>query len=529
MKTLKTLLAALPEIDTPSYADVDIAGITDDSRRVQPGFLFVAYKGVEADGHAYIADAIRRGAAAVVCERELRIENDELRKVSSQFPILNSQFSIQVPNGRRAFALLCAAWHDYPSRDLTLIGVTGTDGKTTTTNLIYNILKAAGLRAGMISTVNAVIGERALDTGLHVTTPDADEVQDYLAQMRDAGMTHCALEVTSHGLAHYRVDGCEFDVAVVTNITHEHLDLHGSREAYRAAKARLFEMAEQHVLNADDDFSFSYLLQVPADRRAFYSRQTNPEKTLEVFDSGDWWLCASRVDHASGSIDIDAFKPGQRIALPVKTHLVGDFNVSNILAACGAAMLLGIPVEAIQAGVASLHGIPGRMERFDCGQPFLAVVDFAHTPNALDNCLRTLRQITPGKLFAVFGCAGERDGQKRHAMGKIAAGLADVAIFTAEDPRRESLDAIMAEMERGARDARPMRAEILKIDDRGEAIRAACKMAQAGDTVVACGKGHEQSMCFGATEYAWDDRLAMREALRGQPFSHRLPTSIDLH
>lgn len=511
-KSLQQLLVAAGLPASPGAERVAITGVTDDSRRVQPGNLFVAYAGVERDGHTFIPDALARGAAAIVCEREWDAENATSSIPNSQFSILNSQFPILVPNARQAFALLCAAWHGFPSREMTLIGVTGTDGKTTTANLIFSILKAAGYTAGMISTVNAVIGERTLDTGLHVTTPDADEVQDYLAQMRAAGVTHCVLEVTSHGLAHHRVDGCDFDVAVVTNITHDHLDLHGTREAYRAAKARLFEMAPVHVLNADDDYSFGYLLKLPAERRIFYSREIQPNGAY-----GDWWLYPPRVDLVAGRIEAYAFRfAGERLALPLTTHLLGNYNVSNVLAAAGAALAIGVPVEAIQTGVAALHGIPGRMERIDEGQPYLAVVDFAHTPNALENALTTLREITAGRLIVTFGCAGERDVQKRFLMGKVAAELADVAIFTAEDPRRESLDAILAEMDRGAAAAQPRRAEIMHIADRGEAIRQACALAQAGDTVVVCGKGHEQSLCFGVTEYAWDDREAMRRAIHGR-------------
>lgn len=506
-KRLSSLLEAIPAPCPADAEHIAITGITDDSRRVQPGNLFVAYAGVEADGHTFIPDALRHGAAAVVCERPWQVVRE-----GNDPPSPDAQPSILVPNARRAFALLCAAWHDFPARDMAVVGITGTDGKTTTTNLLFSILRAAEHKAGMISTVNAVIGDHMLDTGLHVTTPDADDVQRYLAQMRDAGTTHCVLEVTSHGLAHYRVDGTDFDVAVITNITHEHLDLHGSREAYRAAKARLFEMAPVHVLNADDEFSFSYLVRLPAKRRIFYSRETQPNGAY-----ADLWLYPPHVDHAIGRIEAYAFKRGgPPLALPLKTHLLGDFNVSNILAAAGAALAIGVPVEAIQAGVAALHGIPGRLERITEGQPYLAVVDFAHTPNALVNVLMTLRRITPGRLIVVFGCAGERDREKRYLMGKAAAELADVAVFTAEDPRRESLAAIMAEMERGAADAQPARAHIFKIAERGEAIRQACALAQAGDTVVACGKGHEQSLCYGTTEYAWDDREAMRRAIRGE-------------
>ncbi|HQX75016.1 MAG TPA: UDP-N-acetylmuramoyl-L-alanyl-D-glutamate--2,6-diaminopimelate ligase [Thermoflexales bacterium] len=505
MKSLSHLLSALP---TPTSApkDTDVAGVTRDSRRVQPGWLFVAYKGVEADGHKYLADAARRGAAAIVCEAAPAQPLD--------IPV------IVVPNGREAFAHLCAAWNDFPSRSLTVIGVTGTDGKTTTTNLIFNILKNAGIRAGMISTVNAVIGDKTLDTGLHTTTPDSDDVQNYLAEMRDAGLTHCILEVTSHGLAQYRVDGTKFDVAVVTNITHEHLDLHGSREAYRAAKARLFEMAPVHVLNADDAYSFEHLKNFAAKQRFVYAidktedggRKTEDDNS-SVFRPPSDNIVATDIQHLANALHFTALTP--RGEMSITSALIGDYNVSNILAAIGAALALDVPSDAIARGIASLAGVPGRMERIAAGQPFTAIVDFAHTPNALANALTAARGITAGRLIAVFGCAGERDRQKRPMMAQVAARLADIAIFTAEDPRRESLDDIFAQMDAGvaALPDREKRAEILHVKDRGEAIARAVSIAQTGDTVIACGKGHEQSMCFGTTEYPWDDRAAMRESI----------------
>ena len=508
LKPLQQLLAILPHITTQQPGDLTqvaqvsitgITGITDDSRQVQAGNLFVAYRGVEADGHRYIPDAIRRGAAAIVCEQAWP------EAAIASIPIT------VVPDGREAFGWLCAAWHDFPSRQMTTLGVTGTDGKTTTANLIFKILRAANLKAGMISTVNAVIGGRELDTGLHTTTPDADEFQGYLAQMRDAGMTHSVLEITSHGLAHHRVDGTEFAVAAITNITQDHLDLHGTHEAYRAAKAELFKMARRHVINADDPFSFDYLRRLPAEQRIIYTRR--PEITPANMAAGEQWIAATHVEHQPAAMQLQVTTPAGEIQLT--TALIGDFNVSNILAAVGVAVLLEIPLPSIRAGVAALAGIPGRMERIDSGQNYLAVVDFAHTPNSLDNCLRTLRQITPGQLIVVFGCAGERDAQKRPLMGRIAAERADVVVLTAEDPRRESLDAIMDAVEAGAKAANA-ESRLTRIADRGEAIRRACSLAQAGDTVVVCGKGHEQSMCFGTTEVPWDDRVALRQAIAGR-------------
>ncbi|MCS7060925.1 MAG: UDP-N-acetylmuramoyl-L-alanyl-D-glutamate--2,6-diaminopimelate ligase [Anaerolineae bacterium] len=512
-KTLDQLLAALPVAARARSASVDfsqiaITGITKDSRTVMPGALFVAYCGVEYDLHRFIPDALARGAAAVVCEEDSWCGEEHV-----DVPCFVTE------NGRQAFAHLCAAWYDHPTRDLVIVGVTGTDGKTTTSTLIFHILRAAGLRAGMITTVNAVIGDHTLDTGLHTTTPDADELQGYLAQMRDAGLSHCVLETTSHGLAQHRVDGIEFDVAVITNITHEHLDLHGTREAYRAAKGRLFEMVgaarrsavhpphkaavtPTSVLNADDPFSFEYLRGMPAARHVIYSAHADAASA-----GGD--VQAIRVAHLPSGLALTVRTP--RGALELNSALIGEFNVSNILAAVGAALALDIPDEAIRVGVAGMTGVPGRMERINLGQPFTAIVDFAHTPNALEQTLRALRPLTAGRLIVVFGCAGERDTLKRPMMGRAAAQYADVIVLTAEDPRRESLEAIIDQIVAGI--DHPA-AEVLRVPDRAQAIRTACALAEPGDIVVSCGKGHEQSMCFGTTETPWDEREAMRAAIR---------------
>ncbi len=365
------------QVDMP-VADIPVTGVVADNRKVMPGALFVAHKGLTNDAHRFIPDAIARGAAAIVCETpqpELAV------------PV------VYVAHARSAFAQLCAAWYGHPSRSLTVIGITGTDGKTTTANILYGILRAAGAQTGVITTVNAMIGDAQLDTGLHVTTPEAADIQRYLAMMRDAGATHCVLEVTSHGLTLNRVDGVAFDVAAVTNITHEHLDLHGTREAYRAAKTLLFNMAPAHVLNADDDYAYAHLAALPARARIAYSRSAQPTGAGLT-----GWLHARMADYATGTIDAHGWQAGKSLDLPLRTQLIGGFNVSNVLCASASALTLGVPLDAIQRGVASIAGVPGRMERIDAGQPYLALVDFAHTPNSLDNVLQTVRAITPGKL-----------------------------------------------------------------------------------------------------------------------------------
>ncbi|NOH03602.1 MAG: UDP-N-acetylmuramoyl-L-alanyl-D-glutamate--2,6-diaminopimelate ligase [Chloroflexi bacterium] len=505
--SLKNLFVDFPLPLPPHIPDVQISGIAIDSHAVKPGDLFVAMRGKFSDGHDYISKAIENGAAAVIGE----VGRDGILPY------------VGLENPRHALTWLAAAFHGFPARKLTVVGVTGTDGKTTTSNLIYKILIAAGIRAGMISTVNAVIGGEVLDTGFHVTTPDAHDVQSYLAKMVDAHLTHVVLETTSHGWSQHRVDACEFDVGVVTNITHEHMDEHGSYEAYRAAKARLFESLEWTrekpqgnprlgVINRDDVKSFAFL---------------------------DDHIKVNKINYGLGeeadvrAVDIEYSPSGSRFTavskdfrVGISSKLIGAYNVSNCLAALTAAVYgLGIEPETAAQGIAALEGIPGRMERIDLGQNFTAIVDFAHTPNALKVALEAAKAMLPspasgegsgvrGRIIAVFGSAGLRDKEKRRMMAETSAELADLTVLTAEDPRTESLDGILEEMAAGARSKGGREGETFwRVPDRGEAIKFALRLARPGDIVISCGKGHEQSMCFGKTEYLWDDRTAMRAAL----------------
>jgi UDP-N-acetylmuramoyl-L-alanyl-D-glutamate--2,6-diaminopimelate ligase len=475
--------------------------VAADSRKVESGGLFVAVKGVDIDAHRFIPQSVERGAAAVVF-------SDPLWDAAfSEWPQVAA---VRVPDTREALAWISAAWHGFPARSLKVIGVTGTDGKTTTVNLIASILAAAGFATSLISTVNARIGKDEYDTGLHTTTPDAPYVQRYLAQMVEAGSEYAVLEATSHGLAQHRVTACEFDVAVVTNITHEHLDYHGSYEAYRAAKARLFTgLTESYrkqdtpkvaVLNADDS-SYEFLRQISANVRLAYGLREGTD------------LTARDIRHTPQGLEFRAFTPVGEILL--HSPLVGLYNVHNILAASAAALSQGIGLEAIQQGVANLAGIKGRMERIDEGQDFTAIVDFAHTPNALSAVLREARQLVTGRVIVVFGSAGLRDQQKRSLMGHVAGKLADRIVITAEDPRTEDLNTIMEQIAGACRaEGREEGRDFWKVGDRAEAIQFAVDMARPGDIVIAAGKGHEQSMCFGTVEYPWSDHEAMRTALR---------------
>lgn len=483
------------------FPDVQIGGIAIDSRRVSHGDLFVALRGGSTDGHRHIEDAISRGAAAIA---------GQIEAGATTVPY------VQFHDTRQALSWIAAAFYGWPARRLSVIGVTGTDGKTTTVTLIHRILGAAGLRAGMISSVSAQIGDQALDTGFHVTTPDAHDVQLYLAQMVAAGLTHVVLETTSHGWAQHRVDACEFDVGVVTNITHEHLDEHGSYEAYRAAKARLLSslastVSKPHgnprlaVLNRDDR-SFPYLDNLVLLSKISYGIGVEAD--------------VRGVAISENTAGINFVAEGKELRVAISTHLHGAFNVSNCLAAFSATVFgMGIMPDIASRGIASLESVSGRLERIEMGQPFAAIVDFAHTPNALKVTLeaaRTMLQASKpgGRIIVVFGSAGLRDRAKRRMMAAIAQELADVSILTAEDPRTESLSSILAEMAESARSSGGTENQTFwRIPDRGEAIRFAVNRAQPGDIVLACGKGHEQSMCFGKVEHPWDDRIAMRAAL----------------
>ena len=514
MKRLSSLLAGLPNTISLEGRDTDVRSIATDSRAVQAGDLFIAIPGVYVDGHRFISDAVGQGAAVVVSERPAR---------NLVTPSGEAVVEVQVADSRRAWGWLCAAWHDFPSRKMTLVGVTGTDGKTTTVTPIHAILRAADLEAGMINTVAARIGPSEVATGLHTTTPDAPDIQRLLDQAVRAGASHAVLEATSHGLAQHRVAGCDFDVAAVTNITPEHLDSHGTLAAYRQAKARLFKglsgayrkpgIPKVAVLNKDDA-SYSLLHPIPADLQISYSTTEDADLTVSNM----------RLD--SDRTRLALHTPSSTIC--IETRLVGAFNVSNVLAAASVAVGLGVGPEAIREGVASAPAVPGRMERVAEGQGYLAIVDFAHTPNALQQALKTVRAMTRGKgrVIAVFGCAGLRDSDKRTAMGRVAAQLADLLVITAEDPRTEVLEDVVAQTALAASDAGKTEGEdLFRVLDRGQAILRACQMAEPGDIVIACGKGHEQSMCFGTTEYPWDDREAMRRAIRGSSLK-TLPTAI---
>lgn len=373
-------------------------------------------------------------------------------------------------------SLLAMVYYSWPGKDLTLIGVTGTDGKTTTATLIYEILKKAGYKAALISTVAAKIGNKEITTGLHVTSPSPWQLEKLLRMIVDKGFKYVVLECTSHGLDQYRLFGINFKIGVITNVTHEHLDYHKTWEQYLAAKAKLFCRSQYCILNKDDA-SFDFLKYKSRDKIISYG-----------IKSGD-------------------FTPQN---FPFKTKLIGKYNQSNCLAAIAAVKTLGIKDKYIRQAVAQFRGVIGRMQEIKKGQNFRVFIDFAHTPNALEQALKTLRALKPRKLIAVFGCAGLRDSKKRPLMGEISCRLADKVVLTAEDPRTEDANEIIDQIIKGCREKK----KIYRHPDRQKAIEfALLKLAQRNDLVGIFGKGHEQSMCFGRKERPWSDHQAVGKAL----------------
>ncbi|MCL4459864.1 MAG: UDP-N-acetylmuramoyl-L-alanyl-D-glutamate--2,6-diaminopimelate ligase [Chloroflexi bacterium] len=492
---LTHLLTHMPYKEIGGRTNVEVSRIVADSRLVQPGDLFVAIVGLEHDGHNFALAALARGAVAVVGER--------------QMPLPAHIPQVIVADSRKALALLSAAFYHFPARDLRLIGVTGTDGKTTTVNLICAILETAGHKIGLISTVKAKVGDRLIDARPHTTTPEAPDIQRILAEMRQVGTEYAVIETTSHALDQERTYACDYDVAVITNVTHEHFDYHGTYERYLTAKAKLFQSLRSSyrkpntpkvsVLNRDDP-SFAVLSRIETDLILSYGLEAGAEVRAT-----DITFTPSRTQFVLRSPEG---------SFPIDSRLLGVFNVYNILAAVSVAIAQEVPQEAVQEGVHAFKGVEGRMEEVDCGQDFRVIVDFAHTPNALRQVLELARRLTQGRVIAVFGCTGLRDRTKRPIMGEIAARLAEVIVLTTEDPRTEDPRDIMAEIAVGCeRVGRREGVDYQRIVDRAEAIAFALRSARSGDVVIITGKGHERTMIVGSTDFPWSDQEIVRKVL----------------
>ncbi|MAG59462.1 UDP-N-acetylmuramoyl-L-alanyl-D-glutamate--2,6-diaminopimelate ligase [Candidatus Woesebacteria bacterium] len=500
---LANLLSRLVDCKIFGPVNLNISAISDDSRTVKPGSFFIAVQGFTLDGHKFIPQAIKNGASAVLGEQAPN--KRETDKVTY----------IQVKNSRKALGVLASSWFDNPSKKLKVIGVTGTDGKTTTATLIHKILQVNGEKSALITTLGAEIGEKKYDTGFHVTTPDTLPLQKFLAKIVKTGCKYAILETTSHGLGQDRVAGIDFYAGVLTNITHEHLDYHKTYDSYRNAKAKLFKETKLAVLNSDDD-SFNFIKkQVP-----------HGSKTISYALKTPADIRGDNIKIESSRMKFTIEHSGKEV--PIQTKLFGEYNVYNILAAAGLTQSLSVSWPKIQKAVASFKPLVGRLEKIESNRPFDIYVDFAHTPNSLEKVLTLLvdtKQKT-GRLIAVFGCAGERDTQKRPLMGKISGSLADISIFTAEDPRSEDVNKIIDQMADGAKQGGATEGSkngkgnqkhvYFRKPERGEAIKFAASFAKKGDIVVICGKGHERSMAYNGVEYPWSDQEAAQSALRGE-------------
>ena len=492
---LKQLIQGLSPTSVEGSLDREISGITYDSRRVAPGMIFVAVPGQNADGHEFISAAVERGAAAVICER------------TQAFPSRATR--ICVPDAREAMARVSRSFYHHPSAKLKVVGVTGTNGKTTVAFMIKAILEAAGLRTGLLGTVRYEIGDRRLPA--QRTTPESVEVQQLMSQMLKADCQACVMEVSSHALDQKRVLGVEFDVGIFTNLTRDHLDYHGTMESYFAAKKKLFTSLKEGtkkgaaIINIDDAFG-----------ARLASETTGLEVQLTYGLDQTARLRATKIELSAEGSRFVVETPERKFAL--RLPLIGRHNIYNALAAVGAGLALRVDVVKLQAALNAMPPVPGRLEAVPCGQPFGVFVDYAHTDDALRNVLTTLREVTKGRVLLAFGCGGNRDAGKRAKMGRVAAELADFTIITSDNPRKEDRARIAAHIEAGYR---AVRDEACSIElDRRLAIQQILGKAEPGDTVLIAGKGHETFQEFEDTVVPFDDRLHAQEVLEELGF-HR--------
>jgi len=486
------LAAAATESRLVGNGSAVVRGIAYDSRLVQPGYLFAALPGAYADGHDFAAAAVERGATTLLVERELDL------------PVAQ----IVVRDSRAALAAVATAFYREPSRDVGVIGITGTDGKTTTSFLVDAVLRRAGLETGLIGTVAIRVGDDEDAHATRQTTPESADIQRLLRLMADRGIPWATLEATSHGLAMHRLDGTRFRIGAVTNITREHLDFHGTVENYRRAKGILFQRVAESsgigVVNLDDAGAREMIGFARGAELLTYSAEgaTADLTATDVVSGGD------------GSRFVLGSREQGRVV--VELPLIGAFNVANALCAAGVCLAAGLDLETVAAGLGEAPPVPGRMALVREGQPFAVVVDYAHTPEAMAKVLPLLRDLYPtGRLVVVFGSAGERDVEKRPRQGEVAARLADVAVVTSEDPRFEDPDAIIDQIARGAIAAGAREGETLfRFTEREDAVRYALSQAQPGDCVLLAGKGHEGSIIWGAEKRPWDEAGVASSILR---------------
>lgn len=481
-------------IAMPDARDAKIDQVTDDSRKVKPGTLFVATAGTRVDGHQYVADAVERGAAAAVIQKDV--------------PVPNGVTGIKVSDSREALGCLAHAFYGNPSQEMLVLGISGTNGKTTTTYLLESILREAGYNPGVIGTIEYRYAGRT-ETAVN-TTPSSIELARLFSEMRRAGINAVAMEVSSHAIDQRRIAGIEFDGGILTNITQDHLDYHGTMEIYAAAKRAFYfddllrpkrgKLKPEPVaaFNADDPRGVQFYDAFPGKKISFGSTQ----------GAG---LHLHKTQLTLTGTAIEAQYAGE--PLHIQTSLVGMFNVMNVLGAVALTMTMGFPLEQIKIGILKVGAVPGRFEKVDCGQNFLVIVDYAHTPDALERVLTNARRLTHGRLITVFGCGGDRDNAKRPIMGKLAGDLSDHVVVTNDNPRTEDPERISAMVIGGVKDSALTSGQWDVVLDRKLAIQRALELAREGDTVVIAGKGHEDYQILNSGKIHFDDREAAREWL----------------
>lgn len=493
--------------DAGSGVDPVISGIFYNSRLVTPGGLFVAVAGHAADGHDYIPQAVERGAVAVVCQRLVRLDADTVM--------------LRVEDTRRALAQLAAAFYGHPSRRMTVVGITGTNGKTTTSFLIESILNSAGVKTGVIGTINYRYDGRIFDNP--VTTPESLDLQRILADMQAAGVSHVVMEVSSHALDLHRVHACKMDVAVFTNLTQDHLDYHHTMESYWGSKRRLFSA----IVPAEDSSVTQRAVINHRDPRGreLAETLTIPHLTTGLTAEADVW--AQTADFSLRGVTARLQTP--RGALDIRCPLVGHHNLENVLNAVGVGLALGIPVPRIADGICALERVPGRLDPVANTRRRFVYVDYAHTPDALENVLKALRALTSGRIVCVFGCGGDRDRGKRPLMGAIAWRLSDWVVVTSDNPRTESPQAIIDQILAGIPDAAAVTRTAEQVaggftakgmvvePDRRTAIALSIRTSRPGDTILIAGKGHEPYQIIGREKFPFDDRLEAGKALEALP------------
>ncbi|MFQ6002439.1 MAG: UDP-N-acetylmuramoyl-L-alanyl-D-glutamate--2,6-diaminopimelate ligase [Candidatus Zixiibacteriota bacterium] len=481
MQNLKELLAVLPSKKIFGKTDLDIGKIEYDSRKIDPGDLFVAIPGFREDGHEYINSALEKGAVAVVAQRDGPYE---------------AKVKIIVPDTREALALLTCKFFDYPSEKLKVVGITGTNGKTTITYLVKSILEKEGKKTGLIGTIAYFIGEEKLEA--INTTPESLDLQQMFSQMLGKGTDSVVMEVSSHALTLKRVIGVDFDVAVFTNLNREHLDFHKTLSAYKESKGLLFEMLSNKncaVINIDDP-SWRY----------FYDKAKTNRLTYSLHDERADLYAKSFLSDLEGS-QIDLLTPNGRVKINLK--LLGELNIYNALASAAVGVALNANLETIKSGLESVEGIPGRMEKIQTGQDFNILIDYAHTPYALGGLLKTVRRLTKGDLLVLFGCGGDRDQGKRPQMGEVASLLADRVFLTEDNPRSEDPKRIIDQIMQGVKN----KEKVEIIIDRKEGIKKALNMVKRGDSLVLAGKGHENYQIKKDRKFHFSDKETVLELL----------------